>query len=123
MTLPRTAFVLTIVNLALLLFTVAQIRHTTAQDATPVLRAQAIELVDESGEVRSRLNVEENGEVVFRLLDQDGTIRVKLGAWRGGSGLLLNDDATEPGVHLLATSAGGSIQFRDRDGLLIKLGP
>jgi len=26
-------------------------------------------------------------------------------------------------VHLLATSAGGSIQFRDKDGLLIKLGP
>ncbi|MFM9844586.1 MAG: hypothetical protein ACKVOI_16615 [Dongiaceae bacterium] len=37
--------------------------------------------------------------------------------------LLLNDDATEPGVHLLATSAGGSIQFRDKDGLLIKLAP
>lgn len=73
--------------------------------------------------MRSRLNVEENGEVVFRLLDQDGKIRVKLGAWRGGSGLLLNDDVTEPGVHLLATSAGGSIQFRDREGLMIKIRP
>jgi hypothetical protein len=60
---------------------------------------------------------------VFRLLDQGGAIRVKLGAWRGGSGLLLNDDATEPGVHLLATSAGGSIQFRDKDGLMIKVRP
>ncbi len=123
MTLPRTALVLTIVNLALLLFMAAQIRHTTAQDANLILRARAIELVDESGQVRSRLNVEDNGEAVFRLLDQDGAIRVKLGAWRGGSGLLLNDDATEPGVHLLATSAGGSFQFRDKDGLMIKIGP
>ena len=123
MTLPRIALVLTIVNLALLLFTIFQMRQATAPDAAPVLRAQAIELVDEAGQVRSRLNVEDNGEVVFRLLDQDGAIRVKLGAWRGGSGLLLNDDATEPGVHLVATSAGGSIQFRDKDDLLIKLGP
>ena len=123
MTLPRTAFILTIVNLALLAFTITQTRNTTAQDAASVLRARAIELVDEAGQVRSRLNVEENGEVVFRLLDQDGKIRVKLGAWRGGSGLLLNDDVTEPGVHLLATSAGGSIQFRDREGLMIKIRP
>jgi hypothetical protein len=114
MTLPRTALVLTVVNLALLLFTAAQIRHTTAQDAAAVLRTQAIELVDEAGQVRSRLNVEENGEVVFRLLDQDGAIRVKLGAWRGGSGLLLNDDATEAGVHLChARRAAASVPRQD----------
>lgn len=116
MKLQRTALSLTLVNLALLVFTLAQSRLTAAQDAAPVLRAQAIELVDERGQVRSRLNVEAGGEVVFRLLDQDGTIRVKLGAGRDGSGLLLNNDATEPGVHILATRAGSSLKLKNKDG-------
>jgi hypothetical protein len=41
-------------------------------------------------------------EVVLRLLDQQGAIRVKLGAAKDGSWLLLANDATEPGIHLLA---------------------
>jgi hypothetical protein len=40
--------------------------------------------------------------VVLRLLDRLGTIRVKLGAGEHGSGLLLLDEATEPGVHMIA---------------------
>ncbi|HEY7689029.1 MAG TPA: hypothetical protein VH835_10060, partial [Dongiaceae bacterium] len=119
----RIALSLTIVNLALLGFTLTQIKHTTAQDAVPVLRAQAIELVDEDGQVRSRLNLEPGGEVVFRLLDQDGTIRVKLGAAREGSGLLLANDATEPGVHILADSTGSSLKLRNKDGAELKLAP
>jgi hypothetical protein len=60
---------------------------------------------------------------VFQLLDQGGAIRVKLGAWRGGSGLLLNDDATEPGVHLLATSADDSLRLQNKDGKALRLAP
>ena len=123
MTLPRVALVLTVVNLALLLFTIFQMRQATAPDAAPVLRAQAIELVDEAGQVRSRLNVEDSGEVVFRLLDQDGTIRVKLGAGRDGSGLVLNNDATEPGVQILAVSAGSSLRLQNKDGKALGLAP
>lgn len=116
MKMQRIALALTVVNLALLLFTLAQSRLTVAQDTTAVLRAQAIELVDERGQVRSRLNLEPGGEVVFRLLDQDGTIRVKLGAGRDGSGLLLANDATEPGVHMLANSTGSSLKLKNKDG-------
>jgi hypothetical protein len=123
MSLPRTALVLTLVNLALLLFTITQVRQITAPDTAPVLRAQAIELVDEAGQVRSRLNVEDNGEVVFRLLDQDGTIRVKLGAGRDGSGLVLNNDATEPGVQILAVAAGSSLRLQNKDGKALGLAP
>jgi len=123
MTLPRIAFVLTVVNLALLLFTLMQLRHTTAPDVVAILRAQAIELADESGTVRSRLNVEADGEVVFRLLDQDGTIRVKLGAGRDGSGLVMNNDATEPGVQILAISAGSSLRIKNKDGRSLGLAP
>ena len=109
---------------ALLLVTdFAQARTGAGQDAAPVIRTRAIELVDEGGRVRSRLNVESDGEVVLRLLDQDGTIRVKLGAGRDGSGLVLLDDATEPGVQILAKAPGGTVTLRNRAGAERVLAP
>jgi hypothetical protein len=72
--------------------------------------------VDEGGKTRARIDVEPSGEVVLRLLDQQGTIRVKLGAGKEGSGLLLANDATEPGVHILAKATGSSIRVVNRDG-------
>jgi hypothetical protein len=60
--------------------------------------------------------VESDGEVVFRLLDDRGTIRVKLGANEEGSGLLLANDATEPGIHLLAKASGSSMKVANKDG-------
>jgi hypothetical protein len=80
-----------------------------AAKAPAVLRARAIELVDEKGQVRASLGVEPGGEAVFRMRDAGGTIRVKLGAAEDGSGLLLLDDRTEPAVHLLARKAGTSL--------------
>jgi hypothetical protein len=80
-----------------------------AQSASNVLRAEAIELVDQRGRVRAQLNVESSGEVVLRLRDSTGTIRVKLGASDDGSGLLLANEATEPGIHMLATRGRTSL--------------
>lgn len=84
-------------NLGFLLLAVARAGRTASEPVVPILRAQAIELVDDRGQVRSRLNVESTGEVVFRLLDRNGTIRVKLA-----------DETTEPGVHLIARRTGTS---------------
>ena len=116
----RIAVALTLVNLLVLLVTVAQPRArvlpTSRQAATPVLRGQAVELVDARGQVRSTLKIEPDGQVVFRLLGQDGTIRVKLGAATGGSGLVLLNDATEPGVHIIAGVSGTSLKLRNKDG-------
>jgi hypothetical protein len=111
----RMAIGLTAVNLVLLLGALTQARPGT-QATQEVVRARALELVDQRGRIRGRLNVESSGEVVFRLLDQNGTIRVKLGAATDGSGLLLANDATEPGVHLLATAAGSSLKLANKDG-------
>lgn len=116
MSTQRFALALTVANLALLLFVLAQGRLTAAESAVPVLRAQALELVDDRGQIRARLNVEPDGAAVFRLLDENGTIRVKLGADEDGSGLLLPNDATEPGVHVLATRAGSSLKLVDKKG-------
>ena len=109
--------ILSCVNLALLLFLIVWARPALAQpqnDAT-VLRGSALELVDAHGQVRTRIKIEPDGEVVLRLFDQQGTIRVKLGASTDGSGLVLLNDATEPGVQILA-KATGSIKVRNKDG-------
>lgn len=123
----RLGLALTTINLVLLLFLAAQAGPTHAQGAgqavAPVLRGHALELVDHNGQVRSRINIEQDGEVVFRLVDENGTIRVKLGASSGGSGLLLIDEETEPGVHMIARRkpardrpATTSITLRDASG-------
>ena len=118
----RFAIALSVLNLACLGFvlgrdhpraTVVAATTPTApssvtQDVAPVLRGRALELVDDNGKVRSRINIEPNGEVVFRLADRTGTIRVKLGADERGSGLLLLDEATEPAVQIIARRAGTS---------------
>jgi hypothetical protein len=91
MTTHRTAFALTVMNLVLLLATPGQAGRT--ESTAPVLRAQAIELIDQRGQVRSPLDVEQHG-----------------------SGLLLANDATEPGVHLLAGGNGTSLRLADEAG-------
>jgi len=68
----------------------------------PTVRARALELVDERGTVRGQWTVESGGEVVLRLRDEQGAIRVKLGASAGGSGLVLLDETTAPGVQVIA---------------------
>lgn len=42
-----------------------------------------------------------DGQVVFRLFDQDETIQEKLGASTTGSGLVLLNERTEPGIQRL----------------------
>ncbi|MEX2273587.1 MAG: hypothetical protein WD690_19130 [Vicinamibacterales bacterium] len=128
MKLQRAALALTVVNLVLLVLILAGRLPTAAaaapsQDVVPVVRTHRLELVDERGQIRSRLNVEPEGEVVFRLVDRTGTIRVKLGADQRGSGLLLLDEATEPGVHIIARRTGTterqtttSVTLRGADG-------
>jgi hypothetical protein len=90
----RLVFVLTTLNLVLLLLllTLMQARSTTAQTTTPILRARALELVDERNVVRVRLNVKDSE---LNLFDKNGIIRVKLGAGEDGSGLLLSEGGTE----------------------------
>jgi hypothetical protein len=116
MRIQRIATGFTALNLVILLATFTQARVIGAQNPNPVLRGRALELVDEDGRMRARLNVESDGQVVFRLLDQRGTIRVKLGASEDGSGLVLANDATEPGVHILAKADGSSLRLANKDG-------
>lgn len=106
MNMQRLAVALTGTNLVLLLAILGQGGPTAAQTGAPILRGRGLELVDDRGQVRARLDVESDGGVVLRLLDRSGTIRVKLGAGEGGSGLVLLDEATQPGVQIIARRTG-----------------
>ena len=116
MKINRIAIIITVINLVLLIFAFERSGAPAAQTVPEVLRVRAIELVDDNGQVRAQLNVESDGEVVFRLRDAKGTIRVKLGASEDGSGLVLLDDATEPGVHMLTNRDGTSLTLTGKGG-------
>ena len=112
----RFMIVLTVINVVILIVALVQTRSIAVQTVPSVLRARAIELVDERGKVRAQLNVESNEEVVFRMRDAKGTIRVKLGANEDGSGLVLLDDRTEPTVQIRANRVGPSVKLTGKDG-------
>lgn len=113
----RLAVALTVINLIILIVVIAQSRMIANQTIPEVLRVRAFELVDENGRVRAQLNIDKaNGEVIFRLRDEKESIRVKLGASEEGSVLLLINDLTEPGVHLLAKQDDTSRTLTDQSG-------
>jgi hypothetical protein len=108
---------LTGINLALLIWLVAAGRDAAAQqDVAPVLRANAIELVDDNGVVRAQLIASVDGETLLRMRDAKGEVRVKLGAGEDGSGLLLADQSTEPGLHILAKRGATTLSLTDTNG-------
>src|SRR5215472_9866950 len=90
---------LTLVNLALLIFTLVQRRPLVAEGIQPVLRGRALQIVDERGEVRASIQVlpastQKNGEpsaetVLFRLITERGRPSVKIGASEETTGLAL----------------------------------
>ncbi len=97
------ASALALANFALLTVLALRGDGTQAAPATPrVLQAELIELIDAKGAVRAQLQTEDDGAVVLRLRDRNGNVRVKLAADELGSGLLLADNKTDVGVHILS---------------------
>ena len=84
-----------------------------AQEVAPVLRAQAIELVNAQGLVVGQLYSGDDGAGNIRLRSGDGTVRVKLGATPDGAGLLLLDRNVEPAVTLGAGAGGTSLTLAE----------
>ncbi len=112
----RFAIALTLINLALLTFLVAQNRKAEAQNVAPVLRGRALEIVDDQGRIRAQILVhgpEKVGEklypetVLFRMTDPKSGPVVKLTASEKGAALGLSDDS-QGGVQLYARGDKGS---------------
>jgi hypothetical protein len=100
------------VQLVVLLFIAAR----PSQETLEKISVREFELLDESGKKRVSIRTEPDGAVVFRMMDDKGTIRVKLGADENGSGLVLLDDSTNPGLHALAKKNGTSLTLTDKNG-------
>jgi hypothetical protein len=115
MNMQRLLAVLTVVNLALLVFLLAQTRvHIGARglqiassiDGT-VLRGRALEIVDDQGRTRAAVGLhpaDPSGSypetVILRLIDQNGRPSVKLSTSERGGLLALVSDTQETYVQL-----------------------
>lgn len=108
----RISIVLFLLNIAFLLLLSAKPQQQTFQKIT----VQEFELVDKTGQVRANIVAYPEGEVVFRLKDTKGSVRVKLGASEDGSGLVMLNNSTEVGIHALVKTKGSSISVVNSDG-------
>jgi hypothetical protein len=137
MKIQRLLAVLTILNLGLTLFLVAQLRRVEADvpreskdEIAPVLRGRQLEIVDDQGRVRASIKVQPgdpsykwpNGKigypetVMFRLIDPNGRPEVKLGASIQGAGLGLIGETDSTQLILKAEGADSSLKLRNKDG-------
>jgi hypothetical protein len=124
--LPKLLVVMTVTNFVLLAYLLSQAQPAGAQNVAPVVRAQALEIVDKQGRLRASLNIQpaskHDGQtypetVLLRLIDPNGKPIVKLGGAEGSAGLGLNDgsdttyaliEAKDADAYLrLTTTAGG----------------
>jgi hypothetical protein len=128
MKIQRLLIVLTLVNLALLIFTLAQMRPAAAQSATPVLRGRALEIVDDVGRVRASIQVlpastQKDGErsaetVLLRLITEKGRPSVKIASSEQAAGMSLAGPSDTKATYLILEAKGtaSSLTLKDEDG-------
>ena len=120
----RLLLVLTLANMVLLIYSLAQTRVAAASNArAPVLRGRALEIVDDQGRVRSTLTVipadPRTGypeTVLLRLIDSRGRPSVKIAATEDGSALGLGGDSDPTGISMMARGTTTSVKLSNKDG-------
>ena len=125
----RSLIALTVINLALLLLTLAQqLPPAFAQGEIPVLRGRALEIVDAQGRVRASINVlpsskSRNGEdqaetVLLRLITERGRPSVKIESSEPTSGLSFAGPTGTKGTYVILQSKAtvSSLRLRNEDG-------
>jgi hypothetical protein len=124
----RVLIVLTLVNLALLIFTLAQQRSVLGEDIPPVLRGRALQIVDERGRVRASIQVlpasaQRDGQpsaetVLLRLITELGRPSVKIGASEDAAGLALVGPSNTKDTYVQITAKGtaSSLRLKNEDG-------
>ena len=124
MKIQRLMIVLTVLNFVLLTLALTQTRPVAAQSIAPVLRGQALEIVDAQGRVRASITVEPPVTVDSRMYPETVLLRlgdtkagpvVKLTASADGTGLGLSDNS-RGGVLISAKRAGSFVKVTNRDG-------
>jgi len=125
---PRTLLALTLVNLALLVLSIAvQLRPAFADGAPPILRGRALQIVDGQGRVRASIDVlpgavsstgEEHSEtVLLRLITERGRPSVKIGSSEPASGLSLAGPTGTSDTYVILQAKGTTsfLKLRNED--------
>ncbi len=126
--LQRLTIVLTVFNLILLALSLAQLRPAVAQGVASVVRARALEIVDDQGRVRAEIKVlpaqptlkMPDGTtgypetVQLRLISSEGGPHVKLVTTEDGSGLVLGGEKGY--TQLLSRGTDPFIKIVTKDG-------
>ena len=123
----RLLIALTVVNLGLLVFLLAQVAPALANNASPVVRARALEIVDDQGRVRASIKVlpaetfRATGKkypetVILRLIDPNGRPEVKIVASEKGGALSFVGDNDATQVLLAADHTDSSLKLTNKDG-------
>ena len=112
---------LTAINLGLLLFQLARMTPVRADAIAPVLRARALEIVDEKGRARASIQVYPSAKgypetALLRLIDQNGRPSVKLSASERGAVLALGGAADPTYVVLKGEGAETELKMTNKDG-------
>jgi hypothetical protein len=120
--------VLTVVNLVLLIVTLAQMRPISAESVVPVLRGRALQIVDERGKIRASIAVlpaspQTNGEVsaetvLLKLITEKGRPSVKIAASEQDVGMALvgPTGTKDTYVKLGAKGTASSLTLKDENG-------
>ncbi len=130
MKIQRIAILLTVINLVLLVFNLAQTYQATAEGVAPVLRGRALEIVDEQGKIRAQILVtapttmpdgtKYAESTLLRLIDPNGHPGVKINTSVDGSGMGLFGDAKRgewSGIQMLAEGDKGTlVRVKNKDG-------
>jgi len=125
----QSLFALTLVNLVILLLSLAQqFRPAFAQGAPAVLRGRALEIVDGQGRIRASINVlpsnksptgeDQSETVLLRLITERGRPSVKIGSSEPTSGLSFAGPTGTKDTYLILQSKGttSSLKLRNEDG-------
>jgi hypothetical protein len=130
MTSQRLLIALTILNFALLAFTLVRPEAAGAESIAPILRGRALEIVDNQGRVRASITVIPANptfkmpdgavgypdSVLLRLISPEGRPNVKIGASDNGAGLGLGGQDDPTYVQVLAQGATTSLKLTNHDG-------
>src|SRR5712692_6449291 len=126
----RLLIALTVINLGLAMFLLAQIRRVDAGSPAPVLRGRELEIVDDQGRVRASIKIHPGDPnykwpdgktgypetVMFRLIDPKGRPEVKLGASVQGAGLGLAGETDSTYITLKSEGPEPSLKMTNKDG-------
>jgi hypothetical protein len=123
-------FTLILVNASVLLVSLTRPHPTAAREIAPVIRAHALEIVDDQGRVRAEIRVFPSNPnvkmpdgttgypetVLLRLVTSKGRPSVKIAATEDGSAVSFGGDSDPTNVQILARGATTSLKMVNKDG-------